>query len=163
MAKQIFIKTAIGVLGIEEFENEITQVFTTQEKVKIITKSENQLLQKAIEQLQEYFAGTRQVFNLPLATKGTDFQLKVWRALRAIPYGQVRTYKEIAEAIGQPKACRAVGGANNKNPLMIVTPCHRVIGANNSLVGFADGLDVKAQLLTLEGLEIVGGKVCPQQ
>jgi methylated-DNA-[protein]-cysteine S-methyltransferase len=102
-------------------------------------------------QLNEYFAGNRQHFNLPLGAHGTEFQQSVWSALSAIPYGELRSYKDIAEAIGKPKAVRAVGAANGRNPLPIVVPCHRVIGSNGTLTGFAGGLALKTQLLTLEG------------
>lgn len=109
-----------------------------------------ELTNRAANQLQEYLAGKRRAFDLPLAPEGTDFQKRVWTALTEIPYGQTRSYSEIAAAIGNPKACRAVGGANNKNPLPIVVPCHRVIGANGTLVGYAGGSKVKAHLLDLE-------------
>ena len=102
-------------------------------------------------QLNEYFAGKRQHFNLPLRARGTEFQQSVWSALSAIPYGELRSYKDIAEAIGKPKAARAVGAANGRNPLPIVVPCHRVIGSNGTLTGFAGGLPLKTQLLTHEG------------
>ena len=108
------------------------------------------LLAEAERQLTEYFTGQRKAFDLPLAPVGTPFQRSVWQALREIPYGETRTYKEIAEAIGRPKAFRAVGQANNRNPLMIVQPCHRVIGTNGSLTGFAYGTDMKQFLLDLE-------------
>jgi len=101
-------------------------------------------------QLNEYFCGKRTHFDLPLLPNGTDFQLKVWDALCRIPYGETRSYRDIAEFIGNPKASRAVGGANNKNPIMIIIPCHRVIGSDGSLTGYAGGLDVKEKLLQLE-------------
>ena len=102
-------------------------------------------------QLQEYFAGQRQRFDLPLAPGGTAFQNQVWQALRAIPFGELRTYGDIADNIGNRKAVRAVGAANGKNPIPIVVPCHRVIGSNGTLTGFAGGLNTKQQLLELEG------------
>lgn len=108
------------------------------------------LLRQAAAQLQEYFEGKRREFTLPLAPKGTPFQQKVWAALQTIPYGQTRSYKEVAIAVGNEKACRAVGMANNRNPLPIFIPCHRVVGANGKLVGYAGGLDVKTHLLELE-------------
>ncbi len=104
-------------------------------------------------QLQEYFAGKRRVFEIPLSPHGTEFQLRVWKALQTIPYGQTRTYAEIAELAGSPKGFRAVGMANNKNPLPIVVPCHRVIGADGKLVGYAGGLKIKKYLLELEGID----------
>lgn len=101
-------------------------------------------------QLAEYFAGERRDFDLQLAPQGTKFQSKVWSALREIPYGETRSYGEIAAAIGKPKASRAVGTANNRNPIAVIVPCHRVIGANGSLVGYGGGLDRKTMLLSLE-------------
>ncbi len=104
-------------------------------------------------QLGEYFAGGRKTFDLTLDFAGTAFQKKVWRALLTIPFGETRSYAQIAEQIGNPKAVRAVGAANGRNPISIVTPCHRVIGSSGKLTGFAGGLDVKAQLLRLEGAD----------
>jgi methylated-DNA-[protein]-cysteine S-methyltransferase len=109
------------------------------------------VLLEAARQLQDYFAGKRDRFDLPLDFYGTKFQKKVWMALLAIPFGQTRSYGQIAEHIGSPKAVRAVGAANGRNPISIVAPCHRVIGANGKLTGFAGGLDAKALLLELEG------------
>ncbi|WP_281798178.1 methylated-DNA--[protein]-cysteine S-methyltransferase [Slackia piriformis] len=111
------------------------------------------LTNKAATQIQEYFAGKRREFDLPLDPKGTDFQLTVWKALQTVPYGETRTYAQIAEAIGKPHAYRAVGMANNKNPIPILIPCHRVIGANNALVGYAAGVKIKRYLLGLEGVD----------
>ena len=108
------------------------------------------LLRQAAAELAAYFAGELKAFTVPLAPKGTPFQRKVWQALREIPYGETRSYKELAAAVGNEKACRAVGLANNRNPLPIFIPCHRVIGANGKLVGYAGGLDVKTFLLELE-------------
>ena len=110
------------------------------------------VLEEAAQQLTEYAAGTRQSFDLPVAPKGTAFQQTVWAALQAIPYGQTRTYGDIAAAIGIPKATRAVGMACNKNPILMVIPCHRVIGKNGSLTGFGAGLELKETLLNLEHL-----------
>ena len=107
-------------------------------------------LAKAVVQLQEYFGGTRQVFDVPLAPQGTLFQMEVWRVLRTIPYGETQSYADIAERIGRPKAVRAVGAANGRNPLSIFVPCHRVIGKNGSLTGYAGGLAQKSVLLEIE-------------
>ena len=112
--------------------------------------SSNALTEQVFRQLDEYFAGTRRTFDVPFRLHGTPFQLAVWAALRQIPYGQTRSYKQIAEAIGRPAACRAVGMANNRNPLLLIIPCHRVIGADGSLTGYAGGLPMKQALLTLE-------------
>ncbi|MBE6111855.1 MAG: methylated-DNA--[protein]-cysteine S-methyltransferase [Peptococcaceae bacterium] len=113
---------------------------------------ETALLLEAKRQLEEYFAGIRASFSLPLAPEGTEFQKSVWQQLEAIPFGETRTYGQIAAAAGNPKACRAAGGAIHKNPIAIMIPCHRVIGADGSLTGFASGLDVKEALLRLEGI-----------
>jgi methylated-DNA-[protein]-cysteine S-methyltransferase len=109
------------------------------------------VLCRTAAQLKEYFAGTRRVFDLTLAFDGTDFQKKVWHALLAIPFGETRSYAEIAKAIKHPKAVRAVGAANGRNPISIIAPCHRVIGSDGKLTGFAGGLEAKATLLSLEG------------
>lgn len=108
------------------------------------------LLEEAARQLEEYFAGQRKEFSLPLAPKGTEFQLRVWQALLQIPYGETRSYGELAAMVGNPKACRAVGGANHRNPLSILIPCHRVVGTKGSLTGYAGGLAIKEFLLKLE-------------
>jgi len=108
------------------------------------------ILVEAEQQLAEYFARKRTQFELPLDPSGTEFQKTVWRSLRQIPFGETRSYAEIARTIGSPRASRAVGAANGKNPLSIVVPCHRVIGANGALTGFGGGLETKAQLLALE-------------
>ncbi len=107
-------------------------------------------LTSAIRQLEEYFASERRTFDLPLAPQGTAFQRAVWEALPRIPYGETMSYGELARRIGKPKACRAVGLANGRNPLPIVVPCHRVIGADGSLTGFGGGIDIKRRLLALE-------------
>lgn len=113
-------------------------------------RKETELIRETKRQLDEYFKGDRTAFDLPLDMEGTPFQVKVWHALQAIPYGETRTYKEIAEVIGNPKAVRAVGMANHVNPFIIVVPCHRVIGTNGKLTGYAAGLDKKLFLLELE-------------
>ena len=112
-------------------------------------------VEPAATQLREYFAGTRTTFDLQLAPAGTPFQRQVWAELRRIPHGQTRSYGELAERIGRPGAARAVGAANRNNPIAIVQPCHRVIGANGQLTGFAGGLDAKRTLLALEGAPVV--------
>ncbi len=112
------------------------------------------LLEETCQQLSEYFAGTRQKFDLPLAPPPGQSSRKTWEALCSIPYGQTRTYKDMALAIGCPKGFRAVGLANNKNPIAIIVPCHRVIGANGKLVGYAGGVHLKKFLLALEGIAV---------
>lgn len=113
-------------------------------------KKETELIKNAKKQLDEYFAGIRKEFDIPIKLEGTDFQIKVWKELLKIPYGEICTYLDIAKRIGNPKGSRAVGMANNKNKIMIIVPCHRVIGSNKKLVGYAGGLDVKEKLLKLE-------------
>lgn len=120
------------------------------EAERIVEQQESEILNLAEQELREYFAGERKEFTVPVFLQGTDFQLKVWNALQEIPYGEMCSYGEIARKIGNPKACRAVGGANNRNPVMIFIPCHRVVGADGSLVGFGAGLEVKQYLLELE-------------
>lgn len=109
---------------------------------------------EAVRQLREYFAGQREQFELPLAPEGTEFQRAVWRSLQEIPYGETISYGELAKRIGNPKASRAVGAANGQNPIPIVIPCHRVVGANGKLTGFGGGLPVKEALLALEARQL---------
>lgn len=113
-------------------------------------REDTPVLLETARQLEEYFKGNRHTFDVPVDAQGTPFQQQVWQELQRIPYGEVRTYKEVAAAINNPKAVRAVGMANNRNPISVITPCHRVIGSNGSLVGYAGGLDVKEFLLNLE-------------
>jgi methylated-DNA-[protein]-cysteine S-methyltransferase len=113
-------------------------------------KKETPLIKKAALQFGEYFKGKLKSFNLPLTMQGTDFQMKVWNALKNIPYGKTISYGELAAMIGNPKACRAVGMANNRNPIAIIVPCHRVIGHDGSLTGYGGGLELKQKLLELE-------------
>ena len=113
-------------------------------------KPDHPLLLETSRQLREYFAGSRRTFDLPLEFRGTEFQRRAWSALLTIPYGETRTYGQMAEQIGNPTAVRAVGAANGRNPISIIAPCHRVIGMNGDLTGFGGGLDAKARLLSLE-------------
>lgn len=115
------------------------------------SEGSHQVLAEAERQLGEYFAGRRKAFTLKLDFTGTAFQRQVWNALLTIPFGETRSYGQIARQVGRPSAVRAVGAANGRNPISIIAPCHRVIGATGALTGFGGGLDVKAQLLTLEG------------
>jgi methylated-DNA-[protein]-cysteine S-methyltransferase len=114
--------------------------------------ADDRRLRDARRQLDEYFAGKRTAFELPLALRGTPFQMKVWRALLRIPFGATASYGEIATAIGRPGASRAVGGANHRNPIPIIVPCHRVIGSDGSLTGYGGGEPIKRRLLALEGV-----------
>ena len=158
-----FFNTQIGAIGIAEEDNNITNVFfetdfsmgDVSDKDKFLQQSgfylkETALLIEAANQLDEYLKGKRMTFDLPLAPKGTDFMITVWECLKGIPYGETRSYKHIAETAGSPKACRAVGMANNKNPIPIFIPCHRVVGANGSLTGYRGGLEIKQKLLEIE-------------
>jgi methylated-DNA-[protein]-cysteine S-methyltransferase len=117
------------------------------------------ILVETERQLKEYFAGKRQEFSLPLDMNGTPFQKSVWEALLAIPFGETRSYGQLARQLGRPSAMRAVGAANGRNPLSIVVPCHRVIGSSGKLIGFAGGLETKAQLLKMESL----GRITPRR
>lgn len=165
-----FMTTPVGTLGIVATEEAVVRIFfvgagagagaerpeCTAEALPAeapalqTDEAPAALLAEAVRQIEAYFAGTRRTFDFPTAPEGTAFQRAVWEALRRIPYGQTRTYRQIAEAIGRPAACRAVGMANNRNPIAIVIPCHRVVGADGSLTGYAGGLEVKARLLALE-------------
>ena len=140
------IETPIGAIRIREEQGYITELYTTARTCA----SRTPLAEKAEQQLAEYFSGKRTEFDLPCRPKGTAFQEKVWAALRQIPYAETRSYKDIACAIGSPKACRAVGGAIHRNPILILIPCHRVIGADGSMTGFGAGIPLKETLLTLE-------------
>lgn len=144
------ITSPIGSLTLTEENGRITGVHFGKAGG---TNGVSPILCEAEKQLQEYFSGARKQFDLPLTPVGTQFQHAVWDALCAIPYGETRTYAQIAAAIGNPKACRAVGMANNRNPIAILIPCHRVVGANGSLTGYAGGLDAKKALLALESTQ----------
>lgn len=135
----------------KEYVKEI-QVLSRQQALEIRqNRSMPSLLQREVDkQMKEYFEGERKEFDLPLRPEGTDFQKKVWNALLEIPFGETRSYQDIANAVGSPKACRAVGMANHQNPIIIVIPCHRVIGKNGKLVGYGGGLSMKEKLLLLE-------------
>jgi O-6-methylguanine DNA methyltransferase len=110
-------------------------------------------LREAVQELQQYFAGEKIVFSCPLDLRGTSFQISIWQALRQIPYGETRSYAEIAQATDRPSAVRAVGAANGANPIAIIVPCHRVIGSNGTLTGYGGGLRTKSWLLSLEGVK----------
>ena len=144
-------ESPIGTLTLAETDGAISHmVFGSDKRLNGYELKETPLIKKGEKQLKEYFAGKRKEFDLPLVFEGTDFQKSCWKALQTIPYGKTCSYKDIAMKIKNEKACRAVGGANNKNPIAIIVPCHRVIGANGSLVGFGGGLKTKQFLLDLE-------------
>lgn len=146
----------VGILKLVATEQALVAVLWENEHPKrvrlaeLVEQSDHPVLLETEKQLNEYFAAKRQQFDLPLDFEGTEFQKKVWQALLNIPFGETRSYRDIAEQIGNVKAVRAVGAANGKNPISIIVPCHRVVGINGKLVGFAGGLDNKQILLTLE-------------
>ena len=141
------IESPVGRLLIEADEVGVTAVERTDWP---LSPPDSPLLTETVRQLREYFDGSRREFDLPLHMIGTAFQLRCWQALTAIPYGETISYGEQARRIGQPKATRAVGGANHRNRICIIVPCHRVIGADGSLTGYGGGLDVKRWLLAHE-------------
>lgn len=139
----------IGELYLVEEDNYLIEI-NFSPIVEDIAEMETKLLIECKNELAEYFKGERREFTIPLKLYGTDFQKKVWNALINIPYGETRSYKEIAISVGNPKGCRAVGMANNRNPIPIIIPCHRVIGADKKLVGYGGGIEKKIYLLELE-------------
>ena len=152
----MYMESPVGALKLVAHDQALVAVMWDNEDHKrvrlaeLIKNIQHPMLLKVKQQLEQYFAGQRQQFNLPLDFQGTDFQQRVWRALLTIPYGETRSYKDIALQIGNEKAVRAVGAANGRNPISIIAPCHRVIGSGGALVGFAGGLDKKQILLSLE-------------
>ncbi len=149
---ELIVNTPIGAIRLLSNGQALVAIeFPDHYSARVAQPAMDEVLASTKQQLQEYFAGKRKTFDLPLAPDGTDFQRSVWQALAKIPYGELRSYGDIAHQIGKPRAVRAVGAANGRNPLPIVVPCHRVIGSNGKLTGFAGGLPVKQQLLELEG------------
>ena len=148
----LLFDTALGSMALGEEEGAVTRLWRPGRPTPRMASRETALLGRGREELLEYLAGARRRFDLPLAPAGTPFQRRVWRALEAIPYGQTRTYRDIALAVDCPRGFRAVGMANHRNPIPILIPCHRVVGSNGSLVGYAGGLDLKERLLALEGI-----------
>lgn len=147
----------MGDFYLEEENGFITKIFYLSEKEKYVekeTEEDSPVLKDVSSQLKEYLNGDRTEFTIPLAPTGTTFQKKVWAALQMIPYGQVKTYGQIAKEIGCPGAARAVGMACHNNPIMILIPCHRVVGKGGTLTGFACGISVKQFLLNLEGITL---------
>lgn len=138
----------VGKIKIIEEDNIVIEIRFVKDEKNISPNTE--ILKLAKKELEEYFTGKRKVFTFPIKLEGRDFSLKVYKALMEIPYGETRSYKDIAIKIGNENSQRAVGGANNKNKLPIVIPCHRVIGRNGKLVGYAEGLEIKQKLLELE-------------
>ncbi|WOO39022.1 methylated-DNA--[protein]-cysteine S-methyltransferase [Anaerocolumna sp. AGMB13020] len=153
MKNSIIFDTIIGKLYLAETDGAISHLYFAGDPSEYETAGvETPLLREARSQINSYLEGKRTSFDLPLSPKGTPFQEKVWEALQTIPYGETISYKELATRAGNPKASRAVGMANNKNPISVIIPCHRVIGANGQLVGYGGGLPLKEQLLRLEGV-----------
>jgi methylated-DNA-[protein]-cysteine S-methyltransferase len=150
------IESPVGKLKLVASSNALVAVLWERERpnrVKLDTMTldpQHPILLETERQLAEYFSGERIQFDLPLQPDGSEFQKKVWQALREIPFGQTRSYLDLAKALGSSKAARAIGAANGKNPLSIIVPCHRVVGADGSLTGFAGGVETKAALLALE-------------
>jgi methylated-DNA-[protein]-cysteine S-methyltransferase len=153
------VASPVGTLTLVATDNGLAAILWEHERpnrVRLDIEAEDRrhpVLVDAERQLAEYFAGQRKRFALKLDVTGTTFQRKVWNALLTIPFGETRSYAQIAQQIGHPRAVRAVGAANGRNPLSIVAPCHRVIGSSGALTGFAAGLEVKARLLALEGVQ----------
>lgn len=166
------VETPLGPLfvgGSDEGVHRIDFVTERREEAELVARLEREsgatpvrdveAAAEATQQLREYFAGERRSFELALAPRGTEFQRRVWQALREIPHGRTRSYGEIAEAIGQPTASRAVGAANGRNPISIVVPCHRVIGASGALTGYGGGMERKRWLLNHEAEALIGVEV----
>lgn len=150
--ERLTCSTPLGMMTLVGEGEVITGLFLPGQQVPSIPAGASPVLAAGERQLSEYLAGRRQVFDLPLRPAGTPFQRRVWAALTAIPWGETRTYGQIARAIGAPNAARAVGQANHRNPIPIFIPCHRVIGAGGALTGYGGGLELKRILLELEGI-----------
>lgn len=148
---KLTVTTPIGLLQIIATDKAIVSATPTDHEENIVgNEAANKLAQECKVELAEYFAGKRKKFDLPLKQEGTQFQKKVWQELKQIPYGETRTYGEVAKLMGHPKAARAIGMANHNNPILILVPCHRVIGADGSLTGYAAGIEAKKYLLEFE-------------
>lgn len=151
MSFRIFRDFPFGRFGVEEKEGAVTHLYLNPAGAVLPAEErETPLLAEEMRQLAEYFAGERREFELPLAPEGTPFMRRVWAELVKVPYGAIATYGEIAERIGNPGGSRAVGLANNRNPIAIIIPCHRIIGSSGKLVGYAGGVELKERLLALE-------------
>ena len=144
--------TAVGKVVIKEEDGNIVEIVLAHLSTDDFVVNETETIKKAIKQLREYFEKKRTEFDLPLGPRKTNFQDKVWNYLLSIPYGETRTYQKIAEELGNKKAARAVGRANGSNRIFIVIPCHRVVGSDGSLTGYAGGIEMKKFLLELEGI-----------
>ncbi|WP_415900605.1 methylated-DNA--[protein]-cysteine S-methyltransferase [Neptuniibacter sp. QD48_11] len=149
------MNTALGSLLIKANNSAITSIHFLQDNETLPELLGNALTNQCVSELSEYFAGKRVRFDVPLAPDGTKFQQSVWNALNEIPYGKTCSYGEVAKKIGNPKAARAIGMANNRNPIPIIIPCHRVLGSNGNLTGYAGGLENKSYLLNLETKDLI--------
>lgn len=150
MTSRIELSSPIGPLSIVAHDGAITGVFLPAQVAPAASRADDPLLWSARDQLEAYFAGELRSFDLPLAPHGTPFQHEVWAALRTIPFGEMISYAELADLVGRPGAARAVGAANARNPISIIVPCHRVVGADGALTGYAGGIEAKAWLLAHE-------------
>ena len=159
MKKYYIYKHKFCNLFIAEENEAVCNIFFYGKKIpEDYKEQETSLIKKTADQLNEYFNGERKVFDLKLSLRGTDFQVKIWNELLKIPYGKTLSYGQLAAMTGNPKACRAAGMANNRNPIPVIIPCHRVIGAGGSLTGYAGGLELKRKLLELESLTVLSRK-----
>jgi len=150
------MRSPVGELRLYAAQGELVGVYLPGQAAPPGTLQRSGVLGCAVAQLAEYFAGQRRVFDLPLAPRGTGFQVLVWQALTRIPHGETRSYRELAGSLGRPSACRAVGAANGRNPISIIVPCHRVIASNGDLTGYAGGLAAKRWLLEHERAAVGG-------
>ncbi|MBE5975406.1 MAG: methylated-DNA--[protein]-cysteine S-methyltransferase [Paenibacillaceae bacterium] len=150
MKNTVVFQTTLSPVVISEQDGAITELFFAKDTPDREDKQITPLLKEAEKQLLEYLSGNRRKFDLKLEAKGTEFQKTVWNTLQEIPYGETRSYKQVAEMLGRPEASRAVGMANSKNPILILTPCHRIVGSDGKLTGYAGGLEIKKTLLELE-------------
>ncbi|WP_445666231.1 methylated-DNA--[protein]-cysteine S-methyltransferase [Fodinibius sp. AD559] len=147
-----YTQSPLGPLQVKAKEHGLTAInYCDDNPSESLDQHQHPVLTKTIDQLNEYFGGQRKTFDIPLILKGTNFQEKVWKQLQKIPYGQTISYSELAERLGDAKKARAVAGANGLNPIPIIIPCHRVIGADNKLTGYSGGIERKESLLKLEG------------
>lgn len=150
-AYQSKMKTELGIFYLTANDEGLTAIHWKEQAVPV---ARTPILEQAQDELSEYFEGRRKQFSVPLSAQGTDFQERVWKALSRIPYGATRSYSDIAREVGTPKAMRAVGAANGRNPLAIIVPCHRVIASDGTLGGYAGGLPMKVRLLQIEGVNL---------
>ena len=149
---QYILNSPVGNLKLIANDEAIVRLIFTEEDAEVDTRRQfPSILDDTVHQLKEYFEGDRSEFNIKLAPAGTEFQLRVWDLLKEIPYGTTTTYSQLSKKMGNPKAIRAIGRANGQNPIPIIIPCHRVVGANNDLVGYAGGIEIKRKLLQHEG------------